>query len=99
MEKGKVSIYDIATKGIRLWGLSVIVIETIAYTFSFLVSGLVKKDIFNILEGKDTTLGIVSVKILIILNVVIPLLINFVKQINSGMVAKLTVAIEKCIRN
>jgi ABC-type bacteriocin/lantibiotic exporter with double-glycine peptidase domain len=98
MEKGKVSIYDIATKGIRLWGLSVIVIETIAYTFSFLVSGLVKKDIFNILEGKDTTLGIVSVKILIILNVVIPLLINFVKQINSGMVAKLTVAINKNVK-
>lgn len=98
MKKGKISIYDIATKGIRLLGLSVIVIETIAYTFSFLVSGLVKKDIFNILEGKETTLGIESVKVLIVLNVVIPLIINFVKQVNSGIVAKLTVSVNRNVK-
>lgn len=98
MKKEKISIYDIATRGIRIWGLAVIVIETIAYTFSFLLSGLIKKDIFNVLEGKETTLGIVSVKVLIVLNVVVPLIINLVKQINSGIVAKLTVSINRNVK-
>ena len=33
---------------------AVILIETVTYTTSFLISGLAKKDIFNCLEGKET---------------------------------------------
>ncbi|MCM1222365.1 MAG: ABC transporter ATP-binding protein/permease [Lachnospiraceae bacterium] len=73
-------------------------IETVTYTFSFLVSGLIKKDVFNVLEGKNVTLGITSLKVLIILNVVVPLLINIVKQINSGMVARLRVMLNQNLK-
>lgn len=64
---------------------AVILIETVTYTMSFLISGLAKKDIFNRLEGKETTLGISSLAVLILLNTGIPLVINLVKQINSGL--------------
>lgn len=67
---------------------AVILIETVTYTASFLLSGLAKKDIFNRLEGKETTLGISSLSVLILLNTAIPLAINLVKQINAGLAAK-----------
>lgn len=67
---------------------AVILIETVTYTTSFLISGLAKKDIFNCLEGKKTTLGISSLSVLILLNTAIPLVINLVKQINTGLAAK-----------
>ena len=67
---------------------AVILIETLTYTASFLLSGLAKKDIFNRLEGKETTLGISSLSVLILLNTAIPLAINLVKQINAGLAAK-----------
>ena len=67
---------------------AVILIETVTYTTSFLISGLAKKDIFNCLEGKETTLGISSLSVLILLNTAIPLVINLVKQINTGLAAK-----------
>ena len=67
---------------------AVILIETVTYTASFLLSGLAKKDIFNHLEGKKTTLGISSLSVLILLNTAIPLAINLVKQINAGLAAK-----------
>ena len=67
---------------------AVILIETITYAASFLLSGLAKKDIFNRLEGKETTLGISSLSVLILLNTAIPLAINLVKQINAGLAAK-----------
>lgn len=67
---------------------AVILIETVTYTTSFLISGLAKKDIFNCLEGKETTLGISSLSVLILLNTAISLVINLVKQINTGLAAK-----------
>ena len=67
---------------------AVILIETVTYTTSFLISGLAKKDIFNCLEGKETTLGISSLSVLILLNTAIPLVINLVKQINTRLAAK-----------
>lgn len=67
---------------------AVILIEIVTYTTSFLISGLAKKDIFNCLEGKETTLGISSLSVLILLNTAIPLVINLVKQINTGLAAK-----------
>ena len=67
---------------------AVILMETVTYTASFLLSGLAKKDIFNRLEGKKTTLGISSLSILILLNTTIPLVINLVKQVNAGLAAK-----------
>ena len=67
---------------------AVILIETLTYAASFLLSGLAKKDIFNRLEGKETTLGISSLSVLILLNTAIPLAINLVKQINAGLAAK-----------
>ncbi|MFR1310155.1 MAG: hypothetical protein ACLSCO_15590 [Gallintestinimicrobium sp.] len=40
------------------------------------------------IEGKDVTLGIYSLNILILINVMVPLIINCVKQINSAFVEK-----------
>lgn len=77
---------------------AVILIETVTYTMSFLISGLAKKDIFNRLEGKETTLGISSLAVLILLNTAIPLVINLVKQINSGLAAKVESRMRKNIK-
>ena len=98
MNNKKNSVYNIAMSGIKIFGLLVIIIEIVTYTFSFLVSGLIKKDVFNVLEGKNVTLGITSLNVLIILNVVVPLLINIVKQINSGLVAKLRVMLNQNLK-
>ncbi|HJA92640.1 MAG TPA: ABC transporter ATP-binding protein/permease [Candidatus Eisenbergiella merdipullorum] len=76
----------------------VILIEIITYTTSFLISGLAKKDIFNLLEGKETTLGIASPFALILLNTAIPLVINLVKQINAGLKAKAESRMRKNVR-
>ena len=53
----------------RTFYIAVIFVEVLTYTFSFLISGLAKKDIFNILEGMQVTLGIHSLNVLIALNV------------------------------
>lgn len=81
-------IYDKILQSDKNFYLTVIIVEVITYTFSFIVSGLIKKDIFNVLEGTAVSLGIHSLKILISINVSVPLVINGVKQINSGLVAK-----------
>ncbi|MCI8281729.1 MAG: hypothetical protein HFI76_08545 [Lachnospiraceae bacterium] len=98
MKYAKKNIYRNAIHGIKLFGFLVIFIEIITYTFSFLVSGLIKKDIFNIIEGKDVTFGILSLKVLILLNIIIPLTINIVKQINAGLVADLKVRLTQNIK-
>lgn len=82
----KRDMYLAFTKGLKFFGITIITVEIISYTFSFLVSGIAKKDVFNILEGKDVTLGIYSLNILILINVLVPLVINCVKQINSAFV-------------
>lgn len=88
MKKKKRDMYRAFIKGLRLNGIMIIGIETITYTFSFLISGIAKKDIFNVVEGKNVTLGIYSLNILILINVVVPLTINCVKQINSAFLEK-----------
>lgn len=99
MKNGKYTIFDTAVRGIRFFGTAVILIEIITYSFSFLVSGLVKKDIFNVIEGKEVTLGISSVTVLILLNVTAPLVINCIKQINAGFVAKLGVRLNRNVKS
>ncbi len=94
----KNTIYHTALSGERCFYYGVIVLEIITYTFSFLVSGLAKKDIFNLLEGKPVTLGIHSFGTLIGLNVTVPLLINMVKQMNAGLTAKLQVRLKRNIK-
>lgn len=88
MKMKKRELYRAFTKDIKAFGLLVIAVETITYTFSFLMSGIAKKDIFNVIEGKDVTLGIYSLNILILINVMVPLIINCVKQVNSAFVEK-----------
>ena len=61
MKKNRGIVYQKALGGEKLFYFSMLLIETAIYTFSFLFSGLVKKDIFNLLEGKEGTLGIRSV--------------------------------------
>lgn len=95
----KKSIYRTAAKGAAALTLAVIAVETVTYTFSFLVSGLVKKDIFNLIEGTKTTLGIDSVWVLIALNIGVPLLINCVKQINSGLAVKLETRLKENVKS
>lgn len=99
MKIKKRDIYQAFTKGLKFFGIMVIGIEIITYTFSFLVSGIAKKDVFNILEGKDVTLGIYSLKILILVNVLVPLIINCVKQINSAFVEKLKTRLRYNVKN
>lgn len=98
MKKNKTDLYRTALEGVRCFYMIVIAIEVITYTISFLISGLAKKDIFNVMEGKETTFGITSLWILILLNTMIPLGINCVKQINTALVAKLTVRLEKNVK-
>lgn len=77
---------------------SILLVETAVYTCSFVFSGLAKKDIFNLLEGKEPALGIGSLKILILLNVSVPLLINCVKQLNSGLTAMIETRLKRNIK-
>lgn len=76
----------------------VIFIETISYTSSFLLSGLFKRDLFNILEHKEVILGITNISVLILLNTCIPLIINCVKQINSGLVSQINMRLKNTAR-
>lgn len=98
MKKERAGLYRTALQGIRCLYIVVIAIEIITYTVSFLISGLAKKDIFNVLEGTDTTFGINSIWVLILLNTLIPLGINCVKQMNAALVAKLTVRLKKNVK-
>ncbi len=98
MRKERASLYRTAIEGIRRFYIVVIVIEVVTYTLSFLISGLAKKDIFNVLEGKETTFGISSLWVLILLNTMIPLVINCVKQVNAAFVARLTVRLKKNVK-
>lgn len=84
--------------GEKKFYFSMLLIETFVYTYSFLFSGLAKKDIFSLLEGKQTLLGIDSLKILIILNVSVPLMINCVKQVNSGLIAMVETRLKRNIK-
>ena len=95
----KKEIYRKILRGERAFYGAVIVVDTIAYTVSFLVSGLVKKDIFNLLEGREGTLGITSLRLLILLNVAMPLLINCVKQVNSAMTARVRMRFDRKIKS
>lgn len=100
MEKDKKeNLFFIAISGVGFLGIFVLIIETISYTFSFLASGLLKADLFNLIEKRNVVLGIHSIKVLIILNVVIPLLINLVKQINTGFVAKIESRIRRNVKS
>lgn len=94
----KKTVYRAALQGAAAFGVLVILTETVAYTFSFLVSGLIRKDLFNLLEGKPLTFGITSPAVLILLDVAVPLLINAVKQINAGLAAKLRVRIARNVK-
>lgn len=96
--KDKKKIYAMITEGERVFYGIVILVDTAAYTMSFLISGLVKKDIFNVLEGQRTTLGIYSLKMLILLNVIMPLVINCVKQMNSFLVARVRMRFTKNVK-
>ncbi|WP_300847109.1 ABC transporter ATP-binding protein [uncultured Acetatifactor sp.] len=92
-------LYRVFARGIRAFGTAVVLLETATYTFSFLFSGLAKKDIFNVLEGQETTLGITSLGVLISLNVLMPLLINAVKQMNAGLAEKLRTKIRYNVKS
>ena len=95
----KKEIYRKILRGERAFYGAVIVVDTIAYTVSFLVSGLVKKDIFNLLEGREGTLGITSLRLLILPNVAMPLLTNCVKQVNSAMTARVRMRFDRKIKS
>ena len=48
MKVKKRELYRAFTKDIKAFGLLVIAVETITYTFSFLMSGIAKKDTWNL---------------------------------------------------
>lgn len=98
MKKNRGIIYQKALGGEKPFYFSMLLIETAIYIFSFLFSGLVKKDIFNLLEEKEGTLGIRSLTILIVLNVSVPLLINCVKQVNSGLIAVVETRLKRNVK-
>ncbi len=74
--------------GKKIFFLFLICLETTTYSISFLLSGLFKQDIFNILSGEPGTLGISDIGVLILLNISVPLIINCVKQINSALITR-----------
>lgn len=98
MKPERRKLVHIVIHGERTFYIAVIFVEVLTYTFSFLISGLAKKDIFNILEGMQVTLGIHSLNVLIALNVAVPLLINGIKQINSGLVAKVETRLKENLK-
>ena len=97
MKMKKRELYRAFTKDIKAFGLLVIAVETITYTFSFLMSGIAKKDIFNVIEGKDVTLGIYSLNILILINVMVPLIINCRKMENQGEIQRKKCIVKLCV--
>lgn len=78
----------------NFWYLIIIILgEVITYAGSFLLSGIFKRDIFSILFNENTILGIENIKVLILLDMLIPLSINVIKQVNSAVVTKLRMKI------
>lgn len=62
--------------------LLLIIFETFFYSSGFLFGGIFRRDIFNILSGQPTSTNF-SIITLLILSVVVPILINILKQINT----------------
>lgn len=83
----KNKVFKQALKGSVLLFIIVVVIETIVYSGNFLLTGILKNDIFNNLEKKQTYFKL-SLIALIVLSACVPLVVNFVKQINSYYVSK-----------
>lgn|GEM_PF-569613 len=83
----KNKVFKEALKGSVLLFIIVVVIETIIYSGNFLLTGILKNDIFNNLEKKQTYFKF-SLIALIVLSACVPLLVNFVKQIDSYYVSK-----------
>lgn len=83
----KNKVFKQALKGSVLLFIIVVVIETIVYSGNFLLAGILKNDIFNNLEKKQTYFKL-SLIALIVLSACVPLVVNLVKQINSYYVSK-----------
>jgi len=81
------NLIKIALKDTLILYIFVIIIDSIFYTFSFTFVGLVKRDIFNKLQGQNTLFG-QPIWMLVILAALTPLIINAIKQCNSYIVAK-----------
>lgn len=56
MKMKKRELYRAFTKDIKAFGLLVIAVETITYTFSFLMSGIAKKTFLTWLKEKTSHL-------------------------------------------
>lgn len=85
-------------RGNFLFLIIIILIEMVTYTGSFLLSGIFKRDIFSILFNESTILGIQNIKVLIVLDMFVPLSINIIKQVNSAFVTKLRMRIMNVAR-
>lgn len=83
----KNKVFKQALKGSVLLFIVVVVIETIVFSGNFLLTGILKNDIFNNLEKKQTYFKL-SLIALIVLIACVPLVVNLVKQINSYYVSK-----------
>lgn len=83
----KNKVFKQALKGSALLFIIVVVIETIVYSGNFLLTGILRNDIFNNLEKKQTYFKL-SLIAIIVLSACVPLVVNFVKQINSYYVSK-----------
>lgn len=83
----KNKVFKQALKGSALLFIIVVVIETIVFSGNFLFTGILKNDIFNSLEKKQTYFKL-SLIALIVLSACVPLIVNLVKQINSYYVSK-----------
>lgn len=76
----------------------IILVEVVTYAGSFLLSGIFKRDVFSILFDENTILGIRNIKLLIFMDMLVPLSINIIKQVNSAFVTKLRMRIMNAAR-
>lgn len=93
----KNKVFKQALKGSALLFIIVVVIETIVYSGNFLLTGILKNDIFNNLEKKQTYFKF-SLIVLIVLSACVPLVVNLVKQINSYYVSKVQQSLSNNLR-
>lgn len=93
----KNKVFKQALKGSALLFIIVVAIETIVYSGNFLLTGILKNDIFNNLEKKQTYFKF-SLIVLIVLSACVPLVVNLVKQINSYYVSKVQQSLSNNLR-
>lgn len=76
------NILIIALKNTLLLFIFVLLFDAITYAFCFTFTGIVRRDVFNYLQGLDIIVN-VNIVFLVVLSTLTPLIVNVTKQVNG----------------